>query len=40
MLAFVADEEAGGSYGAGWLVEHHPELFEGCTEAISEVGGF
>ncbi len=40
VLAFVADEEAGGTYGAKWLVEHHPELFEGCTEAISEVGGF
>jgi acetylornithine deacetylase/succinyl-diaminopimelate desuccinylase-like protein len=40
VLAFVADEEAGGSYGAQWLVERHPELFEGCTEAIGEVGGF
>jgi len=40
VLAFVADEEAGGLYGAHWLVDNHPELFEGCTEAISEVGGF
>jgi acetylornithine deacetylase/succinyl-diaminopimelate desuccinylase-like protein len=40
VLALVADEEAGGVFGAQWLVEHHPELFEGCTEAISEVGGF
>ena len=40
VLAFVADEEAGGVFGAQWLVEHHPELFEGCNEAISEVGGF
>jgi acetylornithine deacetylase/succinyl-diaminopimelate desuccinylase-like protein len=40
VLAFVADEEAGGVFGAQWLVEHHPQLFEGCTEAISEVGGF
>ncbi len=40
VLAFVADEEAGGKLGARWLVDHHPELFEGCTEAISEVGGF
>jgi len=40
VLAFLADEEAGGRYGAGWLVEHHPELFEGVTEAIGEVGGF
>ena len=40
VLAFVADEEAGGVFGAQWLVEQHPGLFEGCTEAISEVGGF
>ena len=40
VLALVADEEAGGVFGAQWLVDKHPELFEGCTEAISEVGGF
>jgi acetylornithine deacetylase/succinyl-diaminopimelate desuccinylase-like protein len=40
VVALVADEEAGGVFGAQWLVEHHPGLFEGCTEAISEVGGF
>lgn len=40
VLAFLADEEAGGSYGAHWMVDHHPELFEDCTEAIGEVGGF
>ncbi|MEN3359644.1 MAG: hypothetical protein V7637_3626 [Mycobacteriales bacterium] len=40
VLAFVADEEAGGGKGARWLVDNHPDLFEGCTEAISEVGGF
>jgi len=40
VLAFVADEEAGGTYGAHWLVDNHPELFADCTEAISEVGGF
>jgi acetylornithine deacetylase/succinyl-diaminopimelate desuccinylase-like protein len=40
VLAFVADEEAGGTWGARWLVDNHPELFEGVTEAISEVGGF
>jgi acetylornithine deacetylase/succinyl-diaminopimelate desuccinylase-like protein len=40
VLAFVADEEAGGLYGARWLVDNHTDLFEGCTEAISEVGGF
>lgn len=40
IVAFFADEEAGGVWGAQWLVEHHPELFEGAAEAISEVGGY
>lgn len=40
IFAFVADEEAGGAYGAQWLVDNRPELFEGATEAIGEVGGF
>ncbi|WP_236239234.1 M20/M25/M40 family metallo-hydrolase [Streptomyces sp. CC228A] len=40
VLAFLADEEAGGTYGARYLVDRHPELFEGVTEAIGEVGGF
>lgn len=40
VFAFVADEEAGGKYGAHWLVENRPDLFAGVTEAIGEVGGF
>ncbi|MFG2355448.1 M20/M25/M40 family metallo-hydrolase [Streptomyces sp. NPDC048521] len=40
VVAFLADEEAGGTYGARYLVDHHRELFDGVTEAISEVGGF
>jgi acetylornithine deacetylase/succinyl-diaminopimelate desuccinylase-like protein len=40
IFAYLADEEAGGFFGAKWLVEHRPELFEEATEAISEVGGF
>jgi acetylornithine deacetylase/succinyl-diaminopimelate desuccinylase-like protein len=40
VFAFLADEEAGGAYGAGWLAENRPDLFEGCTEAVGEVGGF
>lgn len=40
IFAYLADEEAAGFFGAGWLVDHRPELFEGATEAISEVGGF
>ena len=40
VVAFLADEEAGGNWGAKWLVDTHPDLFEGVTEAIGEVGGF
>jgi acetylornithine deacetylase/succinyl-diaminopimelate desuccinylase-like protein len=40
VLAFLADEEAGGTWGARWLVDNHAEHFEGVTEAIGEVGGF
>jgi acetylornithine deacetylase/succinyl-diaminopimelate desuccinylase-like protein len=40
VFAFVSDEEAGGNYGCKWLVDNRPDLFEGVTEAIGEVGGF
>jgi len=40
VIAFFADEEAGGVLGAHHLVDNHPELFAGATEAISEVGGY
>ncbi|CAG7602607.1 M20/M25/M40 family metallo-hydrolase [Leucobacter soli] len=40
ILAFFADEENGGVYGAHHLVEHHAELFAGAGTAISEVGGY
>ena len=40
VFAFMSDEEAGSAYGAQWLVDNHPHLFDGVTEAISEVGGF
>lgn len=40
VIVMFADEEAGGTYGSRWMVEHHPEVFDGCTEAISEVGGY
>ncbi len=40
VLAFLADEEAGGLLGARHLVDTRPDLLEGVTEGISEVGGF
>ncbi len=40
VFAFVSDEEAGGKYGCGWLVDNRPDLFDGVTEAVGEVGGF
>jgi acetylornithine deacetylase/succinyl-diaminopimelate desuccinylase-like protein len=40
VLCFTADEEAGGSKGAGPLVDRRPDLLEGCREAVGEVGGF
>jgi acetylornithine deacetylase/succinyl-diaminopimelate desuccinylase-like protein len=40
VLAFLADEEAGGLLGSHWLVEHRPDLFDGVDVAIGEVGGF
>lgn len=38
VVAFVADEETGGAYGAEWLVDEHPELFAGVTACIGESG--
>jgi len=40
VIAFFADEEAGGVLGSHHLVDTRPELFAGATEAISEVGGY
>jgi acetylornithine deacetylase/succinyl-diaminopimelate desuccinylase-like protein len=40
VLAIVSDEEAGGDYGAKFLVEKHPEEFEGIRYALGEFGGF
>jgi acetylornithine deacetylase/succinyl-diaminopimelate desuccinylase-like protein len=35
----VADEEAGGALGAGFLLEKHPELFENVGLVLNEGGG-
>jgi acetylornithine deacetylase/succinyl-diaminopimelate desuccinylase-like protein len=40
VIAFFADEEAGGVRGSAHLVKTRPDLFAGATEAISEVGGY
>ncbi|MEU5884715.1 M20/M25/M40 family metallo-hydrolase [Spirillospora sp. NPDC047279] len=40
VLAFLADEECTGDYGSRYVVAEHREFFDGCTEAISESGGF
>src|SRR6185437_7895346 len=34
----TADEEAGGMYGAGWLVKNHPEAFKGAGMLLNEGG--
>ena len=40
VLAFFADEEASMTFGSRWMAAEHPEVFAGCSEAVSEVGGF
>jgi acetylornithine deacetylase/succinyl-diaminopimelate desuccinylase-like protein len=40
VLMFLPDEEAGGHNGSHWLIDNRPDLFEGVTEAVGEVGGF
>jgi acetylornithine deacetylase/succinyl-diaminopimelate desuccinylase-like protein len=40
LLALLSDEEAGGTYGARFLVEQHAQLFAGVRHAIGEFGGF
>jgi acetylornithine deacetylase/succinyl-diaminopimelate desuccinylase-like protein len=40
IVAYFSDEENGGVFGSHYLVDNNPELFEGATEAISEVGGY
>ncbi|MFJ9038281.1 M20/M25/M40 family metallo-hydrolase [Streptomyces sp. NPDC102406] len=40
VIAFTADEEASAEDGAGFLTDQHADLFEGCTEGISESGAY
>ncbi|UTI64502.1 M20/M25/M40 family metallo-hydrolase [Paraconexibacter antarcticus] len=38
LIVSVADEETGGSQGAQWICEHHPDLVR-CDELLNEGGG-
>ena len=40
VLAILSDEEAGGDYGAKYLVENHAQQFAGIRYALGEFGGF
>jgi acetylornithine deacetylase/succinyl-diaminopimelate desuccinylase-like protein len=40
ILACLSGEEAGGIFGARYMVEEHAEIFEGVRYALSEIGGF
>jgi len=40
VLAVLADEEAGGDFGAKFLVEEHAHLFDGVRYSLGEFGGF
>jgi acetylornithine deacetylase/succinyl-diaminopimelate desuccinylase-like protein len=40
VLAILCDEEAGGHYGARFMVEQHAEQFTGIRYALGEFGGF
>ena len=40
ILCVLADEENGGNYGAKFLVQEHPELFDGVQYSLGEFGGF
>ena len=40
ILAIVSDEEDGGNFGARFLVDAHPEQFDGVRYALGEFGGF
>src|SRR5918992_1084111 len=40
LLLVLSDEEAGGDYGAKFLVEEHAGLFDSVRYALGEFGGF
>jgi acetylornithine deacetylase/succinyl-diaminopimelate desuccinylase-like protein len=40
VLMYLPDEEAGGHHGSHWIVDNRPDMLEGVSEGVSEVGGF
>jgi acetylornithine deacetylase/succinyl-diaminopimelate desuccinylase-like protein len=40
VLTILCDEEAGGDYGAKYLVDNHPDQFSGIQYALGEFGSF
>lgn len=40
VFLFLPDEEAGGQHGSHWVVDHRPDILDGVSEGVSEVGGF
>lgn len=38
LFVATADEEAGGYFGAGWLIEEHPEIFDNVGYLLNEGG--
>lgn len=40
VILLLPDEEAGGRHGGHWLVENRPDIFDGVSDAVGEVGGF
>lgn len=40
VFLFLPDEEAGGQHGSHWIVDHRPDILEGVSEGVSEVGGY
>src|ERR687898_573521 len=40
VIAFTADEEDSAAYGSQWLVANHADLFDGCTDGVSESGAY
>lgn len=40
VILLLPDEEAGGRHGGHWLVDNRPDIFDGVSDAVGEVGGF